>query len=206
MAAISATHTHEIEHTLESVKFINALSMLPDLRDNRGKRHSLVFLITTVVLAILVGRQKVSGIHRYMTAKIEWLREVTGIKDATPISRAHLPRMLDNLDWLALSSVITDCFGEQIAQIVQDEWIGADGKVMRGSLKAGEKQAIIHAVSHFGRIDVAQACQVGDKSSEITVMREFLKETGLEKGKTSLDAHHCNPETMTKIEQAGGLT
>ena len=44
-----------------------------------------------------------------------------------------------------------------------------------------------------------------DKSSEIPVMREFLKETGLEKAKISLDAHHCNPETMTQIEQAGGL-
>ena len=35
-------------------------------------------------------------------------------------------------------------------------------------------------------------------------MREFLKETGLEKAKICLDAHHCNPETMTQIEQAGG--
>ena len=52
---------------------------------------------------------------------------------------------------------------------------------------------------------MARARQVGDKSSEIPVMREFLKETGLEKAKISLDAHHCNPETMTQIEQAGGL-
>ena len=58
-------------------------------------------------------------------------------------------------------------------------------KVMRGTLKSGEKQAIIHAVSHESRIDVAQARQVGDKSSEIPVMREFLKETGLEKANTA---------------------
>jgi predicted transposase YbfD/YdcC len=44
-----------------------------------------------------------------------------------------------------------------------------------------------------------------DKPSEITVMREFLTETGLEKANISLDAHHCNPETMTQIAQAGGL-
>ena len=36
-------------------------------------------------------------------------------------------------------------------------------------------------------------------------MREFLKETGLEKANISLDVHHGNPETMTQIEQAGGL-
>jgi predicted transposase YbfD/YdcC len=207
MPTITAADNNELELELgaEAIKFIDALKALPDPRDNRGKRHSLVFLIVTFVYATLVGRSKVSGIHRYMTNKIDWLRETTGFKDATPISRAHLPRMLASLDWTMLSVVITDCFGEQTAQMIQDEWISADGKVMRGTLKSGEKQAIIHAVSHESRIDVAQARQVGDKSSEITVMREFLKETGLEKAKISLDAHHCNPETMTQIEQAGGL-
>jgi len=35
-------------------------------------------------------------------------------------------------------------------------------------------------------------------------MRDFMNETELEKAKMSLDAHHCNLETMTQIEQAGG--
>jgi len=52
---------------------------------------------------------------------------------------------------------------------------------------------------------VAQARQVGDKSSEIPVTRELLKDTGLEAKKVSLDAHHCNPETMTQIHQKGGF-
>lgn len=101
--------------------------------------------------------------------------------------------MLAKLDWSALSVVITDCYGEKTAQMIQDEWASADGKVMRGTLKPSEKQAIIHAVSHESLIDVAQDRQAGDKSSEITVTRGFLKETGLEKAKISLDAHHCNP-------------
>ncbi len=188
----------------KDIKFINELKKLTDTRDNRGKRHSLVILIITFVFATLVNRSTVSSIHRYMTNKIGWLREITGIQDATVISRAHLPRMLAKLDWLALSVVINDCYGEQIKATIMDEWLSADGKVLRGTLKSGEKQAIIHVVSHESRIDVAQACQAGDKSSEITVMREFMKETKLEKAKMSLDAHHCNPETMTQIEQAGG--
>jgi len=92
-------------------KFIKAFNSLPDLRDNRGKRHSLVFLIVTVVFAMLVNRSKVSSIHRYRVNKINWLREVTGIEEATAISRAHLPRMLAKLDWVALSAVISDCYG-----------------------------------------------------------------------------------------------
>jgi predicted transposase YbfD/YdcC len=200
----STNHNLEINFGTKEVKFINALKNLTDTRDNRGKRHSLVILIVTFVFATLVNRSKVSSIHRYMSNKIHWLREVTGIHDATVISRSHLPRMLAKLDWVALSVIINDCYGEQIKALIQDEWLSADGKVLRGTLKSGEKQAIIHVVSHESRIDVAQACQAGDKSSEITVMRELMKETGLDKAKMSLDAHHCNPETMTQIEQAGG--
>lgn len=185
-------------------KLINILKDLPDCRDNRGKRHSFVFLVATVVFATLVNRSKVSSIHRYMKNKIDWLRKVTGIPDATVISRAHFPRMLAKIDWIALSIAINECYGDEINALIKDEWISADGKVMRGTLKSGEKQALIHAVSHDSRIDVAQARQAGDKSSEITVMRDLMKDTGLDKAKISLDAHHCNPETMTQIEQAGG--
>ena len=175
----------EINFGTKEKKFIAALKNLTDTRDNRGKRHSLVVLIVTVVFATLVNRSKVSSIQRYMANKIHWLREITGIHDATVISRAHLPRMLAKLDWVALSVVINECYGEQIKALIQEEWMGADGKVLRGTLKSGEKQAIIPVVSHDSRIDVAQACQAGDKSSEITVMREFMKETGLEKSVVS---------------------
>jgi predicted transposase YbfD/YdcC len=206
MPITTAPTNNEPEITIgtEEKKFIDALKNLADPRDPRGKRHSLEFLITAFIFATLVGRSTVSGIHRYITNKIDWLREVTGIEDATPISRAHLPRMLAGIDWLALNCVISDCFGERIVQLIENEWIAADGKVLRGTLKSGEKQAVIHAVSHDSRIDVAQARQVGDKTSEITVMRDFLKETGLGKHNISLDAHHCNPETMADIEKTGG--
>jgi hypothetical protein len=93
MLAITTADNKGLEISLgvEEIKFIDALKTMTDLRDNRGKRHSQAFLITTFVFAALVGRSKVSGIHRYMTNKIDWLREVTGYKDATPVSRSHLP-------------------------------------------------------------------------------------------------------------------
>ncbi len=107
MQTLTAADTNGLEISLavEEIKFVNALNALPDLRDNRDNRHSPTFLVATVVFATLVGRSNVSGLHCYITNKIEWLREVTGNKDATPISRVHLPGMSANLDWLALSCV-----------------------------------------------------------------------------------------------------
>ena len=76
---------------------------------------------------------------------------------------------------------------------------------MRGTLDAGDKQNLILAVAHDTREVVAQARQSGDKSSEIPEVRTLLKDSGLEKQKVSLDAHHFNPATMGQIHQAGGL-
>ncbi len=35
------------------VNFVEALNSLKDIRDNRGKRHTYVFVITSVVIAIV---------------------------------------------------------------------------------------------------------------------------------------------------------
>lgn len=196
---------HLLENNPKMESFLEALHQLPDSRDNRGKRHSLVFIIVAVILAILVGRSMTSSLQRYIKNKIVWLRQITGIPDAKPISRAHLPRLLDQIAWQALNELMKQYFDIHLFPNPTDNvWIAIDGKVLRGSLKAGEKQAIVHAVTHDNAIEISQARQSGDKSSEIPVVRELLKETGLDTKKVSLDAHHCNPETTAQIASAGG--
>jgi hypothetical protein len=63
-----------------------------------------------------------SGIHRYMKNKLPWLRKVTGVPEATVISRARLPRMLAGLDWVALNVIINDCFSEKIRLAIENGW------------------------------------------------------------------------------------
>ena len=189
----------------EIISFIKALeSNLPDTRDNRGKRHGLAFVIACFVFATLCGRNKLSSIHRLMRNRLDELRTITNILDAQLISRAQLPRVLDSLDWVALDAIIQRCFGVRMAKSENKRWIAIDGKALRGSQCAEDKQSIVLAVDHQTRETVAQARQIGTKSSEIPVVRALLKETKLESQKISLDAHHCNPETTAQIEKAKG--
>jgi hypothetical protein len=156
--------------------FIDLLkSNLPEHRDNRGKRHTLVLVIVGFVSATLVGRQKLSSVHRFICNRADWLYEITQTHKVKPISRAHLPRFLNGLNWLALNELIERCFGVRIHYNDAKRWIAIDGKALRGTLDAGEKQHVILAVDHATREVVAQARQGGDKSSEIPVMRELLK-------------------------------
>jgi DDE_Tnp_1-associated/Transposase DDE domain len=178
---------------------------LPEHRDNRGKRHPLAIVIAAFVLATLVGRQKLSSIHRFMRNRADWLHELTRTPKVKPISRAHLPRLSDGLNWSVLNNLIERCFGVRIQSQEPTKWVAIDGKTLRGTLDAGEKQNLILAVVHDTREVVAQARQCGDKSSEIPVVRALLKDSGLEKQKVSLDAHHFNPTTTAQIHQAGGV-
>lgn len=196
---------YTIPYSNENISnFIEALNELTDARDNRGKRHSLPFVIASVTLAILVGRSRVSSIFRYIRNKIEWLREVTQIHDATPISRAHLPRLLERMNWVELNALIGKHFNVNLEVRNNQEWVAIDGKTLKGTVKSGNKQAVVFAVTHESRILLAQEKLMGPKSSEIPAVRKLLKDSGLEKGKTTLDAHHCNPTTMAQIHKPGG--
>ena len=178
---------------------------LPDHRDNRGKIHSLTLVIVGFVLATLIGNRELSSIHRFIVARADWLNELTKIDAVRPISRAHLPRLLDGLDWIALNGLIERCFGVKVQCDGEKQWAAVDGKALRGTLDAGDKQNLILAVAHDTREVLAQARQCGDKSSEIPAVRTLLKDSGLEKQKVSLDAHHFNPITLTQIHKAEGI-
>ena len=178
---------------------------LPDPRDNRGKRHSLVLVVVGFVLATLTGRRKLSSVHRFMVNRLDWLHGLTQLPEGRPISRAQLPRLLARLDWSALDRLIERCFGVRIGSGDGRAWVAVDGKILRGALEGGEKQGLVMATAHGTGEVVGQARQIGSKSSEIPVVRELLRETGLDGRKVSLDAHHCNPQTTAQIHQAGGV-
>lgn len=139
-----------------------------------------------------------------MQNRINWLREMTGYENAELISRAHLPRFLDRLDWDTLHDLIEKHFGIHIECDENKEWVAIDGKTLRGTVKGGDKQSVVLAVTHESRKVIAQARQTGNKSSEIPVVRNLLKSSGLEQQKITLDAHHLSPLTTSQIHQAGG--
>jgi len=190
----------------KAASFVKALHSLPDVRDNRGKRINLAFIVGAVVLAIMSGRSKPSSIHRYIWNRADWLRKVTQMPRARLISRAHLPRLLGKVPLGALNDMVEAHFGVRLEVNEDDEWVAIDSKTLRGTTRADDKQGerTLLAVTHTKRDILAQRPMRGPKSSEITAARELLRETGLEKGKVTLDALHMNPITTAQINLAGG--
>lgn len=123
------------------------------------------------------------------------------------ISRAHLPRLLAIVPLGELNDIVEAHFGVRLETNKDDEWTAIDSKTLRGTTSADDKQGerTLLAVTHTKRDILAQRPMSGPKTSEITVARELLRETGLEKGKVTLDALHMNPITTAQINLAGGI-
>jgi predicted transposase YbfD/YdcC len=153
------------------------------------------------------GRSKPSSIHRYIWNKAGWLRKVTKMPGARLISRAHLPRLLGIVPLGELNDIVEVHFGVRLEVNKDDEWVAIDSKTLRGTTSADDKQGerTLLAVTHTKRDILAQRPMSGPKTSEITAARELLRETGLEKGKVTLDALHMNPTTTAQINLAGGI-
>jgi len=187
-----------MKHVLEQIKprlpgFIAALQQCNlDPRDPRGRRHDLVFVLAGTAIALICGCRTLSSIQRFLKTQHRRLVRLLGIPSRRPVSRGHLPRLLNVIEWDRLSALVTAHFGA----LQPTSWVAVDGKALRGSSPAGERQAMVFAVSHATRCEVAQARQAGLKCSEIPVVRQFLRDTGLECQRVSLDALHCNPGTL----------
>ena len=189
-------------------KFINLLEEIEDSRDNRGKRHNLHFIIASVVIAILSDRSTMSGIHRFISNKIEWLREVLDRPSATVVSRAQLPRILDTVDWHQLNKHVEEFFERNI-EGVDGEWVAIDGKVLRGTIKdkrtkAHENEKVATAVGHQSTQTIHQRPIPYGESDEILAVRQLLDETPLSTEKVTLDSLHIQSSTLEIINLDGG--
>ena len=186
-------------------KFIEALETLPDPRDNRGKRHELAYVLCCVTLAILSGRSYPSSIQRYIKNRINWLRRITGRRDAPVVSRAQLPRILSVVDVKKLNELTFNHFGVRVFD-EQMDWNAFDGKALRGTPdeQGKQKARILTAVNHRTGEIIAQEPINDCKDAEVPTAREVMARTGLDKENSTMDALYLTPELTSQIEQKGG--
>lgn len=178
-----------------------------DLRDNQGKRHPLWIVLLGVLLAILAGRDgNLSSIHRHIFKNYKSLCEFLKIDLCSPVSRSQLPIILSKVDVALFDKLIFKHF-DICLSAQQKRWFSGDGKELRGSICKGDMrgEAVVQLLQQSTGVVVAQSYYSGIKESEILAIRSLLEESELKKQNITLDALHFNPQTLTLIEEAGGV-
>jgi predicted transposase YbfD/YdcC len=166
-----------------------------DLRANRGKRHDLAVVLVGVTLALLSDRDGcLSSIHRHLVNHYQELTKYLGVEGKRPISRAQLPRLLEQVAQ----------YGRELKKH-EKEWFALDGKELRGSIAKEAKRgtAVVRAIAHRDQHCANQTYYEGEKESEIVAVRELLT-PALASQKLSADAMHCQVTTLEQIVKARG--
>ncbi len=177
-----------------------------DLRDNRGKRHDLAVILVGVTIAVLSNRDGcLSSIHRHLKNHYAKTISALGVEKRRPVSRSQLPLILEKVAVEVFDQLLFENFGVKLNER-ERLWFAFDGKEMRGSIESGDKrgEAIVQAVAHATRQVAAQDYYSGLKESEILTVRKLLDKSGLSSEKVSLDALHCNPQTLELIAESKG--
>lgn len=152
------------------------LREVTDLRDARGKRYPLTFLLGVIILAKLAGQHKPSAIaHWARLRQRELVKAFNCKRDAVPSLNTVRRTLSDAVTASELLTVLNRClhgtYGGQ-----QSEQVTLDGKTLCGTIPTGETQGE-HLVAAFLPTEgiVLTQVAVGAKENELVAAPKVLE-------------------------------
>lgn len=178
-----------------------------DLRDRRGRKHDMAFVLLGVMMGLLRNRDgTLSSIHRCMVNTHSQLCELLSIDIERVVSRAQLPRILASVNQALFEQLLFKFFNIELKES-ERQWFAGDGKELRGSIDKGDKrgEVSVQIVRHKDRAVVGQAFYNGTKESEKPCLQQLVDTTGIKTQQITADALHLHPGMTALIEDAGGV-
>lgn len=173
-------------------ELLDVLASVPDPRDRRGVRYSLMALLAIAILAVAAGMRGYAGFATWAATAPEEVLARLGVRFRRP-SEKTFRAVLSRLD----AGDLDRRLGAYFAALATAETTGAgglvpvalDGKSLRGARRAGA--AATHLVSvfaHRARLVLGQLA-VASKSNEIPSVRWLLRRFGRAGLLVTVDAH-----------------
>jgi DDE_Tnp_1-associated len=182
---------------------IELITHLEDYRRKQGQRHPLHILLLITIMAIMAGAKSERGIARFaQNNKNSLIQELRIVRKEVP-SRRILSRFIQHLDFNRLQSLFHTWTMKSV-HIKKGEWMSIDGKAIKGTVTNAQTdlQNFMSLVTVF-MSKKKQALLVGrlntKKENEIPTVRNLIEMLGLEGITFTLDALHCQAETVKTI-------
>jgi DDE_Tnp_1-associated/Transposase DDE domain len=191
----------------QSRPLIDVLAEMPDFRHPRGKRHSLAAILALACSAMLCGSRSSTAIAAWGRHYGEPLVRALGFPRRPPCA-ATLHTVFRRVDREVLEAKLGTWAEGLLTGRVPPEGtedaVAIDGKALRGSQKQGAPGA--HLLSAFAqRLGITLAPQaVADKTNEIPVVLELLRQVVLEGRVVTMDALRTQRQIAQQILDAGG--
>jgi len=180
------------------------LAKLEDARRGQGQRHKIEVVLMVTIMATMSGyfgyRAIGDFVTRYRDELLEYLKPQ---KDRLP-ALATVRRVLMSIDSTAFASLVERWIGQH-TQPQKEDWISVDGKAIRGTAQQEEDKKLAHLVTFFrsDSKEVLMQRQTATKSNEIPLVQQMLQSLGIQNVVLTLDAMHCQSQTLEDIKRSG---
>lgn len=177
---------------------------ITDPRLNRGLNHDLGELMFIALTAALANADSWADVERFGTSHQDWFAKHLPLENGIP-SHDTFSRVfarLDSGEFLTAMHRWIDDFSDSL----RGQGIAIDGKTLRGSHDVRHGQSPLHTITAFacGTRTVLRQMSVPDKSNEIPAVPLLLQMLDLVDATVTLDAMHCQPETLKAVLDRGG--
>lgn len=182
------------------MNLIDYLSVVTENRSDINQKHHLIDVIFLVISAITSGCEGWQDIETYGDEKLHWLRQYRPFTHGIP--RRHTIARI-------LRSVVAESLLEALALWINDQReaqskpvIAFDGKVLRGSYRNDRTQALQLVTAYdTERGLVLSQKPTKNKRDEISTVKQLIDIINVKGGIITLDALHCQQETLEKIAE-----
>jgi predicted transposase YbfD/YdcC len=183
---------------------VGHLSVIPDPRIERSRRHNFLDILVIAVCAVICGAEGWTDIEDFGLSKEDWLRNFLELPSGIP-SHDTFRRIFLILDPLIFQQVFMKWIGSVNKALFKKDIISIDGKTLRGSLDRANEKSALHMISAWSSnasVVIGQMKSDG-KSNEITSVPELLKLLQLKGCIVTMDAMNCQKKTADQIVKQG---
>ncbi|KOY63498.1 transposase [Photorhabdus heterorhabditis] len=179
---------------------IEHLTVVKETRSDINRQYELIDVIFLVISAILAGAEGWQDIETYGRAKIKWLKKYRPFPNGIP-RRHTVARIVRAIELDSLLEALLNWINEQREQGGKPV-IAFDGKVLRHAYR-NEKKNAVQLVTAY---DTEQGLVLSQKATatkngEISIVRQMLDILDLKGSIVTLDALHCQRQTLEKISE-----
>ena len=169
------------------------LFKIPDHRRKQGRRYELGHILLFSILAILSGADSYRKVQKFIVAHYDTLDEIFELNWKRMPAHTTIRDIIQGTSGTELEQSFRQ-YSQILAESGEEkQFIGCDGKVLRGSFDHFQDQKAVQILSAFA----SNSCiilaheEIATKTNEIPTAQRLMAELGLSGYIFTFDALHC---------------
>lgn len=181
------------------------LFKVKDHRRKQGRRYELGHILLFSILAILSGATSYRKIQKFIVAHYETLDEIFDLAWERMPAHTTLRNIIQGTSGPDLEQSFRAYSALLAESEAQNQFIGCDGKVLRGSFDHFKDQQAVQILSVFvtdSQLILAHQ-EIASKTNEIPMAQALMEKLGLAGYIFTFDALHCQQKTLQTAKETG---